>query len=254
MNTINILEIPLFEGRIEDAARHIVGVCMREPKNNFCISASGAHGIVHAQEDRTFKKLLQNFYLNLPDGMPGVWIGRFKGGKKMSRCYGPDFFAHMMKVTADKPIRHFFCGGNEGVAEELKDAVAKKFNNRNVSGTFCPPFLPVGKYPYPEIAKMINDSGCNILWIGLSTPKQEQFANFIATHTNVHFIMCVGAAFDFHTNRVKQAPKLIQKTGLEWLFRLTMEPKRLYKRYLKIVPLFIYYNLRELFTFATRNK
>ena len=101
-------------------------------------------------------------------------------------------------------------------------------------------------YDYPAIAQTINETKANIVWIGLSTPKQEIFAANLSKYTKVDFICCVGAAFDFHIGNVKQAPSWIQKIGMEWFFRLLMEPKRLWKRYFEIVPLFIYYNFADI--------
>ena len=127
----------------------------------------------------------------------------------------------------------------------LKKKVEVKFGNRNVVGTFSPPFREMTDNELKELAKDINSRKTNIVWIGLSTPKQEKFAYRLSKFTNVHFICTVGAAFDFHTGKVKQAPPFIQKLGLEWFFRLLMEPKRLWKRYFEIVPLFIWYNFLE---------
>lgn len=250
--SIHVTGIPLFARDIKSATELCIDHCFEGSRSNYCVSATGAHGLVHAQKNPEFAAILKSFYLNLPDGMPGVWVGKLKGARSMKRCYGPDFFKSMMIHSKEHDIKHFFCGGNEGVADELKEAVQKKFGNEKVVGTYCPPFLNVLKYDYEAIAKKINATGANIVWIGLSTPKQEQFAHQLSKFTKVNFIICVGAAFDFHTDKVKQAPKILQKIGLEWFFRLMMEPKRLYKRYLEIVPLFIYYNLKELLTFATR--
>ena len=120
-----------------------------------------------------------------------------------------------------------------------------KFGNNNVVGTFSPPFRPMTDDEMKILAEDINSKGTDIVWVGLSTPKQEIFANQLAQYAHVHFIITVGAAFDFHTGKVTQAPKILQKMGLEWFFRLCMEPKRLYKRYGVVVPLFIFYNVRE---------
>lgn len=252
VEVVEVLGIPLFARDIPSAINLVIDYCRKGIRNNYCISATGAHGLVFAKKNLAFTNVLKSFFLNLPDGMPGVWIGRLKGASAMKRCYGPDFFSELIRSSAAKPVRHYFCGGNPGVAEALKLAVSKKFRNYNIVGTFCPPFLEVTDYDYPSIAKSINLSGADIVWIGLSTPKQELFANKLAKETNVSFIITVGAAFDFHTDRVKQAPALLQKTGLEWLYRLLMEPKRLYKRYLEIVPFFIYFNLKELLSKGKR--
>jgi len=247
--SLPIISTPLFKYSIPHAVQHCLDVCANEKPANYCISATGAHGMVTARKNEAFKNVLQSFYLNLPDGMPGVWVGRLKGAKEMQRCYGPDFFEAMMIASASKPVKHFLCGGKEGVADRLQQACAKKFDNQNIAGTHCPPFKPLEEINFQEIGKKINASGANIVWIGISTPRQEMFAKKLAEFTRVHFIITVGAAFDFHIGGVRQAPKFVQKSGLEWLFRLLMEPKRLYKRYFEIVPLFIYYNLQEYFSY-----
>lgn len=184
--------------------------------------------------------------------MPNVWIGRIKGNKQMERCYGPDFFKAVIEGSSDKAINHFFCGGKEGVADQLKKVCNDTMNNSHIVGTFCPPFRLMSNEELEKLGKKIDNTGTNILWIGLSTPKQEIFASKIAEYVKVHFIITVGAAFDFHTGNVIQAPHLIQRMGLEWFFRMCIEPKRLFKRYISIVPLFILYNIKE-HTFANHS-
>ncbi|VXD19104.1 WecB/TagA/CpsF family glycosyltransferase [Marinoscillum sp. 108] len=243
---VKVLGIALYDRDISTAIGQILS---EQERDNKCLSATGAHGLVYSRKKPQFRSILESFHLNLPDGMPGVWVGRMKGAKRMQRCYGPDFFKEVMIAsTASKGISHFFCGGKEGVANRLKEVCEIKFGNHNVVGTFCPPFKPVSEYNYQEIAKIITESKADIVWIGLSTPKQEQFAYHLSKFTEVKFIICVGAAFDFHIGNVRQSPSWIQKLGMEWCFRLFMEPKRLWKRYFEIVPLFIYYNFAEFVT------
>jgi len=248
--SVQVLDIPLFAGNIKKAAGILMNEIQTSPRRNYCISATGAHGLVTAHSDATLKSILSSFFMNLPDGMPTVWVGRMKGEKEMQRCYGPDFFAEMMQSTAHAPIRHFFCGGKEGVADELKAACRLKFNNPHIVGTYCPPFRELSDQEFQELAAQINALDVHVVWIGISTPKQEKFAYKLAQYTRVHFIVTVGAAFDFHIGKVVQAPGIMQKMGLEWFFRLCVEPKRLWKRYVQIVPLFIYYNFLNL----TRSK
>ena len=244
---IKILNIPLYSYGIQNAIKDVIYICSKEfEKNNRCISATGAHGLVFAKKNKDFASILNTFYMNLPDGKPSVWVGRIKGAKKMEQCSGPEFFHEAMTNTANYNIKHYFCGGNEGVADSLKIACEQKFLNKNVVGTYCPPFRAISDMELEQIAIDINNTKTDILWIGLSTPKQEFFANRISKFTNVHFIITVGAAFDFHINRVKKAPLWISKCGLEWFYRLCREPKRLWKRYFEIVPKFIYYNFLEL--------
>lgn len=241
---VEVLDVPLYGLNISSAVKHVIEM-VNSSKSNLCISATGAHGIIFANKNPEFKAILQLFHLNLPDGMPGVWVGRSKGAKEMKRCYGPDFFAELMLDTSNKNVKHFLCGGMDGVADKLKIACENKFNNHNIVGTYCPPFLDVNEYDYRSIANNINESGANIVWVGISTPKQEQFAWNLSKYTNVHFLITVGAAFDFHIGNVRQAPKILQKMGLEWLFRLLVEPKRLWRRYLEIVPSFAYFGMLD---------
>jgi len=244
---VSVLGIPLFAQDIDRAVALVIQSCLEGTVSTpRCISATGAHGLVTAQRDPAFRRLLQGFYINLPDGKPAVWVGRMKGAKEMRRCYGPDFFAALMRASADLPIRHYFCGGKPGVPERLRAAVAEKFGNKLVVGVHSPPFRPLTDEEYQSLAADIDAREADIVWIGISTPKQERFAATLARYTQrARYIITVGAAFDFHTGMVRQAPRWMQEAGLEWLFRLLVDPRRLWRRYVDIVPSFIYYNLKE---------
>lgn len=253
-NSVEVVGTPLYSKGLDSSVDRVIQVILNnKTRRNWCISATGAHGMVFSKKNQSFKELLNNFYMNLPDGMPGVWVGKIKGAKLMTRCYGPDFFARVMNLSSNKEIKHYLCGGAEGVADKLKKTCEEKFNNTNIVGTFCPPFKNVDEYDYKGIAESINHSGTDIVWVGISTPKQEVFAMRLSKYTNVHFIATVGAAFDFHIGNIKQAPSWIQKIGMEWFFRLFTEPRRLYKRYLEIVPKFMFYGLMDIFQFHSRN-
>ena len=246
VDTVPVIGVPLFVGDIPSIARRVVdSVVEGTVEDTRLVTATAAHGLVHAQTDPEFMQLLREFDVVLPDGMPSVWVGRLKGARDMQRCYGPGFFAEMMRVSADEPVRHYLCGGKEGVAEELKAACAEKFGNERVVGTHCPPFRPLTGEEYRALGRDIDDAGADIVWIGISTPKQERFAAELAPHTEASYIVTVGAAFDFHSGRVRQAPSWIQHSGLEWLFRTLMEPRRLWRRQVRVVPGFLYYNLLE---------
>jgi N-acetylglucosaminyldiphosphoundecaprenol N-acetyl-beta-D-mannosaminyltransferase len=245
--TINIADVQLFAGSFSQAVELIVEECSSSgDRANRLVSLTGAHGIVTAQLDHRFRETLRGFFLNLPDGMPGVFFGRRKGAKNMQRCYGPDVFREVIKRSANLPINHFLCGGKDGVAEELKLVCLNRFGNSRCVGTFSPPFREMTHEEFVSLGEAINTSGADIVWVGMSTPKQELFARKLAGYISVHFIITVGAAFDFHTARLRQAPRFVQRIGMEWFFRLLMEPRRLFKRYLLVVPLFLYYATRDL--------
>lgn len=247
MHAVSILGVPLFAGDIpaavEIVVRSLLDGSVSSPR---CISATGAHGLVEAQRDPAFHQLLRQFFLNLPDGKPAVWIGRWKGARSMQRCYGPDFFAALLQRTASLSINHYFCGGKPGVAERLKEVVVAKFGNTRVVGTYSPPFRPMSQEELQALGEDIDAKEAHIVWIGISTPKQERFAAMLAPFTRkAKYLITVGAAFDFHIGAVRQAPRWMQEAGLEWLFRLLVEPRRLWRRYVDIVPAFIYFNLKE---------
>jgi N-acetylglucosaminyldiphosphoundecaprenol N-acetyl-beta-D-mannosaminyltransferase len=233
--------IHIYEASLQEAIQTIVKQLSDDVSivdQTRCISATGAHGLVEAYKDGSFKSILQQFYWNLPDGMPLVWWGRLKGYPQMDRCYGPDFFDELIIATSGMEVAHFFCGGKPGVAEELKTIAELKWGNNNVTGTYSPPFSPMQEADWVELVSKINESKAQVVWIGLSTPKQEKFAFELSKRVKVKFIITVGAAFDFHTGRLMQAPRWMQRGGLEWFFRLLKEPRRLWKRYIEIVPKF----------------
>jgi len=233
--------IPIYERDLSTAVQAIVASLdssFNDEEPVRCISTTGAHGLVEAHKDSYFNSILSSFYWNLPDGMPLVWWGRLRGHSTMDRCYGPDFFAAILQATSALEVAHFFCGGKPGVAEELKQAVEYKFGSKRVSGTYSPPFSPMQEQDWDNLVTKINESAAQIIWIGLSTPKQEKFAYELAKRVKVQYIITIGAAFDFHTGRLAQAPRWMQVSGLEWFYRLCKEPRRLWKRYLQIVPKF----------------
>jgi len=243
-----VLGIPMFDRDIPAATAHVLAACRDgSPPRALCVSATGAHGLVYAREHADFAALLRGFHLNLPDGTPGVWVGRLKGANDMRRCYGPDFFESVMRKTADDAgIRHFLAGGQPEVAEQLRGICRDRFGNANVVGTYTPPFRPLDDGELLQLARQIEDAKADFVWIGLSTPQQEMLAVRLARVTSVRFLVTVGAAFDFHTGRVPATPRWLQPLALEWAYRLSREPGRLWRRYAEIVPKFIVYNLIEL--------
>jgi N-acetylglucosaminyldiphosphoundecaprenol N-acetyl-beta-D-mannosaminyltransferase len=245
---INILGVPIYDDGLKNAVATIVQLSqIKDTKRKIpkCITATGSHGLVIAQQDNNYRDILKKSYWNLPDGMPSVWIGKLKGAKKIERCYGPDLFREVMLASKNKSIKHYFCGGMDGVAANLKILCENNFGNFNIVGTFSPPFRKMTDEELLDLANNINANEADIIWIGMSTPKQEMLAFRLSKYAQVSFICTVGAAFDFYSGRVIQAPKFIQKSGFEWLFRLIIEPRRLWKRYFEVVPLFIYYNIKE---------
>ena len=246
--SVDILDVQFYDGTIAEIVKTIVNTIDGDKtRKNLLVSPTDAHVLICAQKDPAFKKMLAERFLNLPDGMPNVWISRLKGAKHIQRCYGPDLFREVLIATANKSISHYLCGGKEGVAEELRAVCANQFDNYKIEGIFCPPFREMSEEEYKELGARINSLAIDIVWVGLSSPKQQKFAYKLSKYTQAYYIIVVGAAFDFHTGRVAQAPKFVQDAGFEWLFRIFAEPKRLLKRYAFVIPLYIYYNIKHEF-------
>jgi N-acetylglucosaminyldiphosphoundecaprenol N-acetyl-beta-D-mannosaminyltransferase len=204
------------------------------------------HGVAESRQDRYFRKILNTADLVVPDGMPLVWLGRARGIPLKRRVYGPELLEQFCERTEARAYRHFFYGGAPGVAE----ALAKQLKNRHpgmvVVGTFSPPFRPLAPNEDDAVVEAIDDSGADIVWIGLSTPKQERWMFDHYSRLRVPVLIGVGAAFDFHTGRSAQAPEWMREHGLEWLFRLCTEPRRLWRRYLINGPRFSVLAILEL--------
>lgn len=248
-----INSIPIFSGNLNDAVEHLLERLSDNTLSScLTVSCTGAHGIVEAKENAGFCEVLRAFYLNLPDGMPLVWLAKLRGFSTAGRCYGPDLFASMLQRTASLHCSHFFCGGKPGIADELAQNAIRNWKGVQIAGTYCPPFRVLSDLELHRLADQINASAASVVWIGLSTPKQEVFAARLAPLLQSKLIITIGAAFDFYTGRVKQAPQWMQKNGLEWFYRLTQEPRRLAPRYLKIVPKFAVMAIGDLL--ANRSK
>jgi N-acetylglucosaminyldiphosphoundecaprenol N-acetyl-beta-D-mannosaminyltransferase len=203
------------------------------------------HGMTEAQRDPEFKRVLKEAGLVVPDGMPLVLLARYHGFPLKRRVYGPELMLEFCRSTASKGYRHFFYGGAQGVAQELSEKLRQQFPGLTVAGTYTPPFRPLTMDEENEVARAVASTQPDILWVGLSTPKQEKWM-FAHRHLPAPVMVGVGAAFDLNTGRLKQAPGFMREHGLEWLFRLLAEPRRLWRRYLIQGPQFVFYVVAEL--------
>ena len=228
---ITVLNLPL-------AVERICHAVSARRKGYVCVT--GVHGVMEAQYDLGLRRILNAAFLNTPDGMPMVWCGKMAGHRGMSRVYGPDLMLELAAVSVERGLRHFFYGGANGAAEELKRRLTARFPGLQVVGTYEPPFRPLNPAEESQLSTQVSLSQADILWVGLSTPKQEKFMAAYQGKLDVPIMIAVGAAFDFHSGRVKQAPRWIQRSGFEWLYRLSRDPKRLWKRYFKNNPRFLF--------------
>jgi N-acetylglucosaminyldiphosphoundecaprenol N-acetyl-beta-D-mannosaminyltransferase len=195
------------------------------------IAVTGMHGIMEAHHDHAFKNILNTSSLVVPDGMPLVWLARLKGNKLKRRVYGPELMTAFCEISATKGYKHFLYGGAPGVAEKLAAELTSQYPGLVIAGTYSPPFRPLTAEEDKEVIRQISAAQPDVLWVGLSTPKQEYWMNAHHKVLNVPVLVGVGAAFDIHSGLKKQAPAWMREHGLEWFFRLVQEPKRLWRRY-----------------------
>ncbi len=203
------------------------------------VTVTGVHGVMESQKDRELQRVHNNSFLSTPDGMPMVWMGQWSGFDNMDRVYGPDLMLQVTETGLPLGLGHYYFGGKEEVVTTLREKIVSQFKGVNICGIESPPFHFPTLKEQEALALKLAQSKPHFLWVGLGTPKQEKFmADFVKNFPNLTkdwehglVLLGVGAAFDFHAQYLKQAPLWMQKNGLEWLFRLCMEPRRLWKRY-----------------------
>lgn len=196
------------------------------------IAVTGMHGVTEAQHDPTFKRVLGSAGLVVPDGMPLVWLARLKGHSLRRRVYGPELMDAFCAQRTAQGYRHFLYGGAPGVPEKLAAALREKHPGLNVVGMLSPPFRSLSCEEDEYLVAQINEAHPDVVWVGLSTPKQERWMFDHRDRLNAAVLVGVGAAFDFGAGLKEQAPPWMRERGLEWLFRLSREPQRLWRRYL----------------------
>lgn len=234
---VHAVQIPEVVSRIEQ--------WIRSGTRGRYIAVTSMHGIAEARTDRSYKRAVMGADLVVPDGMPLVWLGRWHRYPLPRRVYGPELMETFCSKTGPA-YRHFFYGGNSGIAERLAESLQQRFGIVT-AGTYCPPFRPLTNEEMADLTARIEAAKPDILWVGLSTPKQEKWMSQNREKIPVPVMIGVGAAFDFNSGRSAQAPHWMRENGLEWLFRLSIEPKRLWRRYLISIPKAASLVLLELF-------
>jgi N-acetylglucosaminyldiphosphoundecaprenol N-acetyl-beta-D-mannosaminyltransferase len=234
---VNILGVGISAINMDIALETIEDWIARHDSHYVCVTP--VHSVMEYRKDPNLRRICSASGLTTPDGMPLVWLCRLKGHRHVSRVYGPDLMLALCKRSVTRGYKHFFYGGAKGVPEQLAANLQHRFPGLTVVGTHSPPFRPLTPEEDDQAVQMINEVSPDVVWIGLGSPKQEQW---MATHIDrikSPVLIGVGAAFDFLTGRKRQAPRWMQRSGLEWLFRLLTEPRRLWRRYLVNNPLFV---------------
>ncbi|HTS18630.1 MAG TPA: WecB/TagA/CpsF family glycosyltransferase [Verrucomicrobiae bacterium] len=234
-----------------DATARIVSWAQAGDSRYVCVC--GVHGVMEGHDAAEFQKVSNGADLVTPDGMPLVWALRRLGIKDQNRVYGPDLTLNVLRAAEDAGISVGLYGGTAEVLDALRKTYQERFPKLQIAYSYSPPFRPLTHEEDEAVVKAINASGARILLVGLGCPKQEYW---VAAHRDrVKAVMvAVGAAFDFHAGRVRQAPRWMQRSGLEWLFRLLMDPRRLWRRYFKNNPRFMWLVAWQLFSGTDRRE
>ncbi len=211
---------------ISQQQRHYISVCT-------------VHTIMECQQSATLRQVVNQAGLATPDGMPLVWLSQKQSGLPVSRVYGPDLMLDLCALSIERGYRHYFYGGQVGLPHELGQKLQQRYPGLQVAGSYAPPFRALTPAEDDQIIQQINQTQPDIIWVGLGTPKQDLWMADHRAQLTAPVLIGVGAAFNIHSGHLRQAPRWMQNYGLEWLFRLSQEPRRLWYRYLIYNPLFI---------------
>ncbi|MBN1439866.1 MAG: WecB/TagA/CpsF family glycosyltransferase [Anaerolineales bacterium] len=231
----NILGVHVSAVNMAQALETIDGWLEKQERHYVCIT--NAHGILECRDHPEWRTIFNRSGMTTPDGMSLVWLLKLRGHRSVSRVYGPDLMRLVCEHSVPACRRHFFYGSTPETLADLSRGLQKKYPGLQVAGMHSPPFRPLTPAEGDEVVRMINKAKPDILWVGISTPKQEQWMAEHYGKLNATVLIGVGAAFDFLSGRKRQAPRWMQRSGLEWLFRLATEPGRLWRRYARY-PLF----------------
>jgi len=198
------------------------------------------HSIMECRRSAEVRHVFNSAGMVTPDGMPLVWVAHASGHPEVSRVYGPDLMLAELTASARTGHRHFFYGGGHGVAQRLAERMKARFPGLAIAGVYEPPYAPLDRLCTDEMASIINAAQPDVVWIGMSSPKQDRWMARMRDRLDAAVLIAVGAAFDFHSGAVKQAPVWMQRSGLEWVYRLATDPRRLWRRYLVDNPWFLW--------------
>jgi N-acetylglucosaminyldiphosphoundecaprenol N-acetyl-beta-D-mannosaminyltransferase len=241
---VNILGVGVSAIHMQQALDQIM--CWIEHRFLTYVVVAPVSSIMYAHQDPTLRQVINAAGMVTPDGMPLVFLGRWMGYRHVDRVYGPDLMLAASALMAERGYTSFYYGGAEKVPEMLADRMAARFPGLKIVGTYSPPFRALTLEEDAAVVARINAANPDVVWVALGNPKQEIWMAEHRPRLNAPVLIGVGAAFDFHTGRIPQAPRWMQRRALEWLFRLATEPRRLWRRYLIYNPLFMFFMMLQI--------
>jgi N-acetylglucosaminyldiphosphoundecaprenol N-acetyl-beta-D-mannosaminyltransferase len=237
--TTKVLGLPIEAANTEKALAWIAEDLAEKRKGYVCFVS--VHGVMEAHRDASLAKVFAEAALCLPDGAPVAWVGQWQGEGEMQRVAGPEFMLEMFGDERFRDATHFLYGGNEGVADLLREKLEQRFPHTKIVGTYTPPFRDLSEAEEEGLVATIHRLKPDMLWVGIGCPKQERFMHRYGNRLDATLMFGVGAAFDVHTGRIQDSPAWIKRAGLQWLHRLVQDPRRLWKRYLRNNTAFVWH-------------
>lgn len=245
LKTISLLGIKVSRVHLDTAWNQICQWVQDQQRVYVCVAPVAT--LVDAKKDPSYKAVVNAASMVTPDGMPVVWLAQLKGCKDIQRTYGPDLMHLVCNQGQQKGLRHFFYGSAPETLVQLQNRLTQLYPSLKIVGVHSPAYHPHAVRETDKVIRLMNESQADILWVGLGSPKQDFWMDLHRPLLNVPVMIGAGAAFDFLSGVKPQAPRWMQRSGLEWLFRLCCEPQRLWRRYLIGNTLFLGYVLKDLF-------
>jgi N-acetylglucosaminyldiphosphoundecaprenol N-acetyl-beta-D-mannosaminyltransferase len=234
----DILGIPIAMTDYAQAMDVMDGMVARRERGYVC--AVAVHAVMVSHHDSEMRSAVTGSTLTVPDGMPLVWAANLLGESLPNRVYGPELMDRYCARCADRGHRVWLYGGrDQGSLMQLALNLRRRHPGIEIVGGYSPPFRPLTGEEEDAIAEQINGSGADVVWVGVGVPKQEKWMAHMRPRLDAPVLCGVGAAFDFHAGRISQAPPWMQQRGLEWIYRIAQEPRRLLPRYLSYNPQFL---------------
>jgi len=224
----NVLGVPVDALDLDGTITRIAELLQARKKGYVC--AASVHGVLESREDAYVARAFADASIVIPDGRPMVWVARMQGKRTIRQVTGPDLMLTIMSRPEFAQCSHFFYGGKPGVARDLAAVWTHKFPATRVAGTYTPPFRDLTCSEELALARALNELQPDFIWIGISAPRQEVLMRRLLPHLRQGLMFGVGAAFDFHTGRIRDCATWIKRIGFQWLHRLMQDPRRLWRR------------------------
>jgi N-acetylglucosaminyldiphosphoundecaprenol N-acetyl-beta-D-mannosaminyltransferase len=233
----SILGIDVSVVNMAGALRTIEGWIERRERHYVCVT--GVHGVMESQDSAELRRIHNAAGMVTPDGMPLAWMLKLAGYSTADRVCGPELMPALFEASQARGDRHFLYGSTDATLAQLRKNLLARAPQARIVGSYAPPFRPLTEAEDADVVERINASQADIVWVGLSTPKQERWMAAHRDRLEAPVLIGVGAAFDMHAGITQRAPSFLRRTGFEWTWRLVKEPKRLWRRYLRHNPRFV---------------